>query len=63
MFLKYSNSSLAPVSPAGRGRKDLFCCIFDGESVVVDGFIDLDDDVPGLGLSISSRHLDDFEIT
>jgi hypothetical protein len=30
--------------------------------VVVDGFIDLDDDVPGLGLSIGSRYLDDFDI-
>jgi len=30
--------------------------------VVVDGFIDLDDDVPGLGLSIWSSYLHDFYI-
>lgn len=51
-----------PMGPVEVGN-ELFYYIFEGEPVAVDGFIDLDDDVPGLGLSISSRHLDNFDIS
>ena len=41
---------------------ELFYYIFDGDPVAANGFIDLDDNVPGLGLSLSETYLDDFEI-
>lgn len=41
---------------------ELFWYIFDGEPRAKDGFIDLDDNVPGLGLSIKPKALEEFEI-
>ena len=42
---------------------ELFYYIFEGDPDAVDGFIDLDDDKPGLGITISDKHLKHFEIT
>jgi L-rhamnonate dehydratase len=41
---------------------ELFWYIFDGEPKAKDGFIDLDESVPGLGLTINEAGLDKFEI-
>jgi L-rhamnonate dehydratase len=41
---------------------ELFWYIFDGEPRAKDGFIDLDESVPGLGLSIHPRAFEDFEV-
>jgi L-rhamnonate dehydratase len=42
---------------------ELFWYIFEGEPKAKDGFIDLRDDVPGLGLSINEKALAKFEVT
>ena len=41
---------------------ELFYYIFDGDPAATDGFIDLDETLPGLGLTISDRHLSNFVI-
>jgi hypothetical protein len=41
---------------------ELFYYLFEGDPDAVDGHLRLDDDVPGLGISISERHLAHFEI-
>lgn len=41
---------------------ELFYYIFDGEAQAVDGCIQLDDSLPGLGISISDKHLKHFDI-
>jgi L-rhamnonate dehydratase len=42
---------------------ELFWYIFDGEAKAKDGFIDLDDNVPGLGLTINEKSIaDNFEV-
>jgi L-alanine-DL-glutamate epimerase-like enolase superfamily enzyme len=41
---------------------ELFWYIFDGEPKPVDGFIDLHDDVPGLGLTIREDALSGFDV-
>jgi L-rhamnonate dehydratase len=41
---------------------ELFWYIFEGEPRAKRGFIDLDENVPGLGLTINPKALDDFEI-
>ncbi|MGY6270381.1 L-rhamnonate dehydratase [Achromobacter denitrificans] len=41
---------------------ELFYYIFDGEPQARDGFIDLDDDRPGLGLTLKTEYLDSFNI-
>jgi L-lyxonate dehydratase len=41
---------------------ELFWYLFAGEPTAKDGFIDLDDSIPGLGLAIDEAHLNDFEI-
>jgi len=41
---------------------ELFWYIFDGEPRAKDGFIDLDDNVPGLGLTMNESKLGDFEV-
>jgi len=51
-----------PVCPVEVGN-ELFWYIFDGEPVAHDGFVSLDETVPGLGLTLSDRHLGDFRIT
>jgi L-rhamnonate dehydratase len=42
---------------------ELFWYIFSGEPKAKDGFIDLDENVPGLGLTINETALVDFEVT
>lgn len=41
---------------------ELFWNIFDGEPVAKGGFIDLDETVPGLGLTINEKELERFEV-
>ena len=41
---------------------ELFWYIFDGEPTPVDGYINLRDDVPGLGLTIKEDQLDRFSV-
>jgi len=41
---------------------ELFWYLFDGEPRAKDGFIDLDEDVPGLGPTVSPKALEDFEV-
>jgi L-rhamnonate dehydratase len=42
---------------------ELFWYIFKGEPMAKDGFIDLDENVPGLGLSIDEEKLKQFDVT
>ena len=42
---------------------ELFWYIFNGEPKAKDGFIDLDEDVPGLGLTINEAALQQFEVS
>ncbi len=41
---------------------ELFWYLFEGEPKAKDGFIDLNESIPGLGLSIKKQALEDFEI-
>jgi L-rhamnonate dehydratase len=41
---------------------ELFWYIFSGEPKAKDGFIDLDENVPGLGLTINEKALEQFEV-
>ncbi|BCL68736.1 L-rhamnonate dehydratase [Vibrio nigripulchritudo] len=41
---------------------ELFYYIFEGDPTPVNGTIDLDENTPGLGLSISDKHLDQFNV-
>ncbi|MGH1540708.1 MAG: L-rhamnonate dehydratase [Arenicella sp.] len=41
---------------------ELFYYIFKGDPEPVNGFINLDDDLPGLGLELTDEYLDDFRI-
>ena len=41
---------------------ELFYYIFDGAPDAVDGYLDLDDTLPGLGISISDKYADQFDI-
>ena len=41
---------------------ELFWYIFDGEPRAKDGFVDLDENVPGLGLTINETALEKFEV-
>jgi L-alanine-DL-glutamate epimerase-like enolase superfamily enzyme len=42
---------------------ELFWYIFDGEPKARDGYIDLDDETPGLGLTINEDRLRGFQVT
>ena len=42
---------------------ELFWYIFDGEPEAKNGFIELDDGKSGLGINLSKKYLDNFEIT
>lgn len=42
---------------------ELFWYIFDGEPKAKGGFIDLDENLPGLGLTINEKALERFEVT
>ncbi|WP_133012329.1 L-rhamnonate dehydratase [Marinomonas flavescens] len=50
-----------PVNDVEVGN-ELFYYIFEGDPEPQNGFIDLDDNKPGLGLTISDRYLDQFNI-
>ena len=41
---------------------ELFYYIFEGDPEAQDGFLDLDDNLPGLGISITDKYLEYFEI-
>jgi len=41
---------------------ELFYYIFDGEPVAENGFLQLSDDEPGLGLTLKTEYLDQFNI-
>lgn len=41
---------------------ELFYYIFEGEPVPQSGFLQLRDDVPGLGLTLRTQYLDQFRI-
>ncbi len=41
---------------------ELFYYIFEGDPDAHDGFLQLSDDQPGLGISISNKHLHNFEV-
>ena len=41
---------------------ELFYYVFEGDPVATDGYLDLDDNLPGLGITISDKYLDDFDI-
>jgi L-rhamnonate dehydratase len=41
---------------------ELFWYIFEGEPKAKDGFVDLDDNLPGLGLAINEKALTKFEV-
>ncbi|MEK9760861.1 MAG: L-rhamnonate dehydratase, partial [Candidatus Puniceispirillum sp.] len=41
---------------------ELFYYIFKGDPEPTNGFIDLSDTEPGLGLTISEEHMNDFNI-
>jgi L-alanine-DL-glutamate epimerase-like enolase superfamily enzyme len=58
------NSPMAEYFPAVDVEvgNELFWYLFEGEPTAKDGFINLADDVPGLGLSINQANLQDFEI-
>ncbi|WP_417519564.1 MULTISPECIES: L-rhamnonate dehydratase [Pseudomonadota] len=54
-------SEFFPVHDVEVGN-ELFYYIFEGDPAPENGFINLDDDKPGLGLSLSDRYLDDFNV-
>jgi len=45
------------------GGTELFWYIFNGEPTPKDGFIDLDTNVPGLGLTVNEGALGQFHVT
>jgi len=42
---------------------ELFYYIFEGDPEATDGYLQLDDVKPGLGITITDKHIDQFEIT
>lgn len=50
-----------PKHPVEIGN-ELFWYIFDGEPIANRGMLQLDDTLPGMGLTLSDAHLDDFNI-
>lgn len=54
-------SEYFPVSDVEVGN-ELFYYIFKGDPDAVDGFLRLDDDLPGLGIKITDEHIHNFEI-
>ena len=40
-----------------------FYYIFEGDPVADNGYLDLDENKPGLGLQISDKYIDQFEVT
>jgi L-rhamnonate dehydratase len=54
-------SEFFPVHDVEVGN-ELFYYIFDGDPAPVNGFIDLNDNLPGLGLTLSNKYKSDFNI-
>ena len=54
-------SEFFPVNEVEVGN-ELFYYLFEGDPLPKDGSIDLRDDVPGLGISLSATHLGSFQI-
>jgi len=54
-------SEYFPIHPIEVGN-ELFWYVFEGEPDAKNGYIDLSDDIPGLGLSLNQKHLENFEI-
>ena len=54
-------SEFFPVHDVEVGN-ELFYYLFKGEPEPKNGFINLDDNVPGLGISINEEYKDDFKI-
>ena len=46
----------------GEIGNELFYYLFKGEPAPKNGFIDLDDNIPGLGISINEKYKSDFKI-
>jgi L-rhamnonate dehydratase len=58
------NSPIAEFFPkvAVEVGNELFWYIFDGEPLPIDGYIDLDENTPGLGLTVNEESLKSFKI-
>jgi hypothetical protein len=58
------NSQIAEFFPKEEVEvgNELFWYIFDGEPVPKDGYIDLDENVPGLGLTVNEESLKRFTV-
>jgi hypothetical protein len=41
---------------------ELFWYVFEGEPKATNGFVDLDEGTPGLGLAVNERALEKFEV-
>ena len=54
-------SEFFPVHDVEIGN-ELFYYLFEGEPQPHDGLLDLDDDAPGLGITLSEKHRDKFEV-
>ncbi len=54
-------SEFFPVNDVEIGN-ELFYYIFEGDPAPIDGMIDLDDNVPGLGLKITDKYKSEFKI-
>ncbi|GAB2916177.1 L-rhamnonate dehydratase [Paralcaligenes sp. KSB-10] len=54
-------SEFFPVHDVEIGN-ELFYYIFDGDPAPQNGYLDLDDNLPGLGLTLSDKYLDQFNI-
>jgi len=56
---------MAEFFPAGGCEvgNELFWYIFDGEPMPKDGFIDLDENLPGLGLTVNEEKFKQFHVT
>jgi L-rhamnonate dehydratase len=54
-------SEFFPVNEVEVGN-ELFYYLFEGDPLPENGFVDLKDDTPGLGISISDKHLSSFQI-
>ena len=42
--------------------RDSFYYVFEGDPEARDGYLDLSDETPGLGLTLSDRYLDKFNV-
>ena len=59
----YSIVCITVVGASWLSGTQMFWYIFDGEPIAENGFLQLRDDVPGLGLALKTEYLDQFQIT